>query len=79
MEDPSCEHCGDLTPFELCFRTDGGVDWCEACADAEGLPVPTDELRLESALARYKWHTNSVNEVLKEIEELSRQVNHDDE
>ncbi len=37
-----CEHCGVLRPYTPTYW-DGNASWCEACADANDYPEPTED------------------------------------
>ena len=69
VEDPFCEHCGDLEPYSVMI-SDGGTYWCEMCADANGyLPDDDDpiwqEIKDIECTAKIKFHEKELKRLKK--------------
>lgn len=74
LEEPSCEHCGNLEPFDATYD-DGGTSWCMDCSacfedDMEPTEEELNEIEKASIKKKISYFEGRISQLKKTLKEL---------
>jgi hypothetical protein len=69
VDDPYCDHCGHLQPYDMILvESEWGSEWCQCCAEANGEidDVDTDWIEATEKEHKIRYHRKQLATLLGE-------------